>query len=48
MKKSLVVLFTLILAMSLATPAFAAKRHHKHHKNHHHHHVAAMQQAPQK
>jgi hypothetical protein len=38
MKKSLVLLFAAVLALSVATPAFA--KTHKHHKKHHAHHHA--------
>lgn len=38
MKKSLVLLFAAVLALSVATPAFA--KTHKHHKKHHTHHSA--------
>jgi hypothetical protein len=47
MKKTLVFVFAAILAMSMATPAFAAKKHHKHHKKHHHHAAVAQQAAPE-
>lgn len=38
MKKSLVLLFAAVLALTVATPAFA--KTHKHHKKHHAHHHA--------
>lgn len=44
MKKSLVLLFAAVLALSVATPAFA--KTHKHHKKHKkHHHAAQMHKA---
>jgi hypothetical protein len=46
-KKSMALLFAAVLALSIATPAFA--KTHKHHKKHHHkHHAAATAPAPKK
>lgn len=36
MKKSLVAVLALAIALTVASPAFAGT--HKHHKKHHHHH----------
>ncbi len=51
MKKSLVLLFAAVLALGVATPAFAKthKHHKKHHAAHHHakaHHKTAPAEAP--
>lgn len=49
MKKSLVLLFAAVLALTVATPAFANTHKHKKHHAHHHakkHHKAAPAPAP--
>jgi hypothetical protein len=45
MKKIWILLFAGVLAISVATPAFASTHKH-HHKKHHKHHHAAAHRAP--